>query len=169
MRALRLDEVWLLVSPGNPLKPTAGMAPLAARLASARGIADGRRVIATAIEASLGTRYSADTMEQLALRFPRASFVFIIGADNLLQLPRWRRWRAMTRGTPLAVLPRPGFTRPALHGAAAHVLSPYRRKPGGLWPWAGHAPWCVVPAREHPASASAIRAALAPSNLRAMP
>jgi len=167
LHALRLDEVWLLVSPGNPLKPTAGMAPLVERLASARRIADGRRVIATDIETSLGTRYSADTMKKLALRFPHAQFVFIVGADNLLQLPRWRRWRVMTRGTPLAVLPRPGFTRAALRGAAAHVLAPYRRKPDRLWPWAGHAPWCVVPAREHPASATAIRAALLPPEAKA--
>ncbi|WP_431282978.1 nicotinate-nucleotide adenylyltransferase [Humitalea sp. 24SJ18S-53] len=164
VRALRLDEVWLMVSPGNPLKPKRGMAPLAERLASARRIADGRRVKATAIEAGLGTRFSADTLALLAKRFPRASFVFLVGADNLEQLPRWRRWRAMLRATRLAVLPRPGFTRRALRGAAAAVLAPYRRRPGALWDAAagrGHAPWCVVPAREHPASATAIRVAVA--------
>ena len=88
MRRLRLDQVWLLVSPGNPLKNGNGMAPLAERLASARGIADGRRIVATAIETGLGTRYTADTLAQLCRRFPRARFVWLMGADNLAQLPR---------------------------------------------------------------------------------
>ncbi|MGG5810159.1 nicotinate-nucleotide adenylyltransferase, partial [Falsiroseomonas sp. CW058] len=96
-RALRLDEVWLLVSPGNPLKPRAGMAPLAARLASARAIADGRRIVATDIEAALGTRQTVATLAALRRRFPRARFVFVIGADNLVQLPRWRRWATLAR------------------------------------------------------------------------
>ncbi|MBR0678695.1 nicotinic acid mononucleotide adenylyltransferase, partial [Roseomonas alkaliterrae] len=102
--ALRLDEVWLMVSPGNPLKPTRGMAPLAERLASARAIARGRRIIATDIERALGTRYTADTLRLLRRRFPRARFVLVVGADNLVQLPRWRRWREIARGTALAVL-----------------------------------------------------------------
>ena len=93
LAALGLDQVWLLVSPGNPLKPSRGMAPFAARLASARRIADGRRVVATGIEARLGTRYTADTLAELRRRFPRARFVLLLGADNLEQLPRWRRWR----------------------------------------------------------------------------
>ncbi|WP_240046944.1 nicotinate-nucleotide adenylyltransferase, partial [Paracraurococcus ruber] len=123
LRRLRLDQVWLLVSPGNPLKPRRGMAPFAERLASARAIADGRRVIATGIEASLGTRYTVDSLAKLRRRFPRARFVLLAGADILAQLPRWKRWRALARGTPLAVLPRPGQTRQALRGAAAAALA----------------------------------------------
>jgi nicotinate-nucleotide adenylyltransferase len=198
-RALGLDEVWLLVSPGNPLKPVAGMAPLAERLASARRIADGRRVIATDIERALGTRYTADTLRLLRRRFPRAAFTFVIGADNLVQLPRWKAWRGIARGTALAVLPRPGWTRAALKSRAAQALRRHRRAYGAMraageemavrpagaeyamrpcgagatMPAAGprraagaerfapHAPWCLVPAREHAASATAIRAAKA--------
>ncbi|WP_338144384.1 nicotinate-nucleotide adenylyltransferase [Neoroseomonas marina] len=162
-RALRLDEVWLMVSPGNPLKPVAGMAPLPERLASARRIADGRRLIATDIERDLGTRFTADTLRVLRRRFPRARFVLVIGADNLVQLPRWRRWREMARDTAIAVLPRPGWTRKALAGRAAHVLARHRQAPGALLTesFAPHAPWCLVPAREHAASATAIRAARA--------
>lgn len=161
LRALRLDQVWLMVSPGNPLKPVRGMAPLAERLASARRIADGRRVIATAIERDLGTRYTADTLRALRRRFRRARFVLVIGADNLVQLPRWRRWREIARRVPLAILPRPGWTRQALAGHAAAVLQRHRRAPGALFTerFAPHAPWCLVPAREHAASATAIRAA----------
>lgn len=162
-RALRLDQVWLMVSPGNPLKPARGMAPLADRLASARRIADGRRILATDIERRLGTRFTADTLRLLRRRFPRARFVLIIGADNLAQLPRWRRWREIARGTGIAVLPRPGWTRRALAGQAARVLRRHRRAPGAMAEerFAPHAPWCLVPAREHAASATAIRRGLA--------
>lgn len=150
-----------MVSPRNPLKPARGMAPLAERLASARRIADGRRLVATAIERDLGTRYTADTLRLLRRRFRRARFVLVLGADNLVQLPRWRRWREIARLSPLAVLPRPGWTRRALAGRAAAVLRRHRRAPGALLAerFAPHAPWCLVPAREHAASASAIRAA----------
>jgi nicotinate-nucleotide adenylyltransferase len=160
LRQLGLDQVWLLVSPGNPLKPARGMAPFAQRLASARRIADGRRIVATDLEARLGTRYTADTLALLRRRFPHARFVLLIGADNLTQLPRWRRWREIARETPIAVLPRPGETRRALRGRAARVLARHRRRPGALLAGGGpalHAPWAVVPAREHPASATAIR------------
>lgn len=163
MQALGLDQVWLMVSPGNPLKPRAGMAPLQDRLASARRIADGRRVIATDIERALGTRFTADTLAKLRRRFPRADFVFLIGADNLVQLPHWKSWRRIAHSTPLAVLPRPGWTRRALHGAAASVLRRHRCRPAALLAGpkraTSHARWCFVPAREHAASATAIRAA----------
>jgi len=162
-RALGLDQRWLMVSPGNPLKPRAGMAPAPDRLASARRIADGRRVIATDIEGVLGTRFTADTLVKLRQRFPRAAFVFLIGADNLVQLPRWKSWRRIAHSTPLAVLPRPGWTRRAMHGAAASVLRRHRRPAGALLagPKRATSParWCFVPAREHAASATAIRAA----------
>ncbi|WP_235913663.1 nicotinate-nucleotide adenylyltransferase [Teichococcus coralli] len=170
LRALRLDQVWLLVSPGNPLKPRAGMAPFAERLASARAIADGVRVIATSIEAAIGQRYTARTLRRLTRLFPHARFVWIIGADNLWQLPRWQRWRTMAARTPLAVLPRPGWTRKALHGAAAAQLRRHRRRPGALLPASPpgrHAGWALVPAREHPASATALRAARARAERRA--
>jgi nicotinate-nucleotide adenylyltransferase len=165
LRALRLDQVWLLVSPGNPLKPRRGMAPFADRLASARRIADGRRVIATDIEARLGSRFTVASLALLRQRFPRVRFALLVGADNLSQLPRWRRWRELLRATPLAVLPRPGETRRALSGQAAQVLARHRRHPGALLNddtgagSCGHAGWTLVPAREHPASATAIRRA----------
>ncbi len=160
LRALRLDQVWLLVSPGNPLKARAGMAPFAERLASARRVAEPPRILATGIEAALGERYSAMTLAKLRRRFPQARFVWIIGADNLWQLPRWRRWRELVANTPLAVLPRPGWTRRALRGAAAGRLRHARHTPGALMQRAPDRlpAWTLVPAREHPASATAIRA-----------
>jgi nicotinate-nucleotide adenylyltransferase len=162
-RALQLDEVWLMVSPGNPLKPRAGMAPLAERLASARRVADGRRVRATDIERALGTTFTLDTLRALRRRFPRARFVFVIGADNMVQLPRWAGWARLAAETPIAVLPRPGWTRRALAGQAAKRLARHRRAPGALLAGTepAHAAWAFVPAAENPASASAIRAARA--------
>lgn len=162
LRALRLDQVWLMVSPGNPLKPTRGMAPFAQRLASAAKQADGVRVIASDIEARLGSRYTHRTLALLRRRFRRARFVLILGADNLIQLPRWRRWREVAR-TDLAVLPRPGYSRAALRGQAASVLRHRRRRAAALHAsrWTAGAPWCFVPAAERAISATAIRAASA--------
>src|SRR5271165_2110640 len=100
LRKLRLDQVWLLVSPGNPLKSVDGMAPLAERLAAAARIGDGRRVVATGVEAALGTRYTDDTLRVLLRRFPRVQFVWIMGADILVQFPLWRRWMDIVRHLP---------------------------------------------------------------------
>ncbi len=159
LRALRLDEVWLLVSPGNPLKPVTGMAPFRARLASARKLAEGdARVRATAIEARLGTRLTWKTLALLRQRFRRARFCFIVGADNLAQLPRWQRWRRVVAAMPLAVLPRPGWASRALRGEAAGALRVSRRRPAALLA-SGSGQWAWVPARENPLSATALRAA----------
>jgi nicotinate-nucleotide adenylyltransferase len=92
-QALGLDAVWWLVSPGNPLKPKAGMAPLAARLASARKQARRASIVPTAIERELGTRYTIDTLRKLQQRFPQHRFVWLMGSDNLAQFHRWRSWR----------------------------------------------------------------------------
>src|SRR6185437_1149878 len=112
-KRLRLDQVWLLVSPGNPLKEERGMAPLPQRLATARRISDGRRIVASGIEAVLGTRYTVDTLHLLRQRFPRARFIWIMGADILAQLPKWRRWIDISHQLAFAVLPRPGYNRRA--------------------------------------------------------
>jgi len=158
-KRLRLDEVWLLVSPGNPLKPRFGMAPLPQRLAGARRIADGRRVIATAIEAKLGTSYTADTLRLLLRRFPRARFVWLMGADILLQLPHWRRWRDILCGIAIAVLPRPGYNRAALTGQAAQLLRPHRQRERAASCVPGRAPcWVFLHVAQTAISATAIRA-----------
>jgi nicotinate-nucleotide adenylyltransferase len=161
-RRLGLDQVWLMVSPGNPLKPRDGMAPMAARLGSARRIADGRRIVATAIEARLGTRYTADTLRALRTRFPCAHFVWLMGADNLVQLPRWRRWDAIVTATPFAVLPRPTYTRAALAGAAAHRLAHARRTSSRAAALAAAVPpaWTFLPVAQRAVSASALRAVM---------
>ncbi|MFX6819288.1 nicotinic acid mononucleotide adenylyltransferase, partial [Acinetobacter baumannii] len=86
---------WWLVSPGNVLKPAAGMAPLAARLARAQQAVRRTPILATAIEAEFGTRYTIDTLRRLQRRYPRHRFVWLMGADNLAQFHRWRNWRGI--------------------------------------------------------------------------
>jgi len=160
LRRLRLDQVWLLVSPGNPLKPTGGMAPLADRVAGAARIADGRRLVVSGIEAAFRTRYTVDTMRLLLLRFPGVQFVWIMGADILEQLPRWRQWNDIVRRLAFVVLPRPSYSHRALAGQAAHRLRAGRRpaREAPLLP--GAAPgWVFLPGRQTAASATAIRQA----------
>jgi nicotinate-nucleotide adenylyltransferase len=161
MRHARLDQVWLMVSPGNPLKPAAGMAPFAQRLASAQRLADGRHIIATDIEQRLHLHYTAQTLSALTTRFPRVDFVWIMGADNLIQLPRWGRWRRIAGTMALLVMPRPGLTRAALASHAARALSRHRLPARAALCLPSTAPpaWALLPVKEHSASATALRAA----------
>ena len=118
MQALGLDELWWLVSPGNPLKAQKGMAALPQRFASARKQAKGTRIRVTAIERQLGTRYTAETLAKLVRLYPKRQFIWIMGADNLLQFHHWKRWRDIARTMPIAVIARPGYDG-AAHAALA--------------------------------------------------
>lgn len=120
LRRLGLDAVWWLVSPQNPLKPARGMASLDERLAGARALLDGEAgITATDLEAQMGTRYSLDTLRALQKRYPDTNFVWIIGADNLSQMHRWRGWREIFRTVPIAVFPRAPYSLGALGSRAA--------------------------------------------------
>jgi len=132
MRALGLGEVWWLVSPGNPLKPRAGMAPLAARFASALGQARRAPIQVTAIERDLQTIYTVDTLRRLIRRFPHRRFVWLMGADNLAQFHRWRDWRRIASLMPIAVVARPGYDDAALASPAMAWLGRYRKPPARL-------------------------------------
>jgi nicotinate-nucleotide adenylyltransferase len=166
LRRLRLDQVWLLVSPGNPLKERAGMPALADRLASARRLVEasglnGRFFLATDIERHLHTRYTCDTLRALKTLFPRVRFVWLMGADNLLQFPRWRGWMRIAAATPFAVLPRPTYTRAARAGQAARRLAQARKPAGQAVVLADQAApaWVFLDGRENTLSATAIRQA----------
>ena len=135
LAALGLDEVWWLVSPGNPLKPAAGMAPLPVRLASARAMARRARIRPTAIEADLGTRYTVDTIRALVRRYPRHRFVWLMGADNLAQFDRWRDWRGIARTLPIAVIARPGYDGAAHRARAMGWLGRFVRPASGATRW----------------------------------
>jgi nicotinate-nucleotide adenylyltransferase len=124
--ALGLDEVWWLVSPGNPLKPARDMAPLEARFGSAVETARRAPIRVTAIERELGTRFTVDTLRALRRRFPRRRFVWLMGADNLAQFHRWKDWREIAREMPIAVIARPGYDDAALASPAMAWLRRYR-------------------------------------------
>lgn len=113
-KALGLDELWWLVSPGNPLKdPASDMAPFAARLQSARAIAARAPIRVSDFERRSGTRYTIDTVRKLLRLYPRHRFIWLMGADALRDFHKWRNWRDLTRLLPIAVLPRPGYDRQA--------------------------------------------------------
>ncbi len=120
LQRLDLDEVWWLVSPQNPLKPVKGMAAFGKRLAAAAAFAKGHpRIAVSGVEASLGTSYTADTVAALARRFPHTRFVWLMGGDNLAQLPRWKRWVELMERVPIAIFDRPQTSLRALAGKAA--------------------------------------------------
>ena len=161
IQALGLDEVWWLVSPGNPLKPAAGMASLAARAASARAQARRAPIRVTTIERDLGTRFTVDTLQALARRWPKRRFIWLMGADNLAQLHRWRDWRRLARTMPIAVIARPGYDARAIASPAMAWFSRYRRSAASLHrPGRWSAPTLVLLRFDpDPRSASSLRAA----------
>jgi nicotinate-nucleotide adenylyltransferase len=166
MRALDLDEVWWLVSPGNPLKTGAkDMAPLAVRLKSARAMARRAPIRATDIEARLGTRYTVDTLKKLVRLYPRNQFIWMMGGDNLAQFHRWRDWRGIARTMPIAVIARPGYEHAAHAGSAMGWLRRWQRPAHHSSRWAKNWTKWRLPAlvllrfRPDPTSATAARMA----------
>jgi len=159
--ALGLGELWWLVSPGNPLKPKAGMASLPARLGSAQRAARRSPIRATAIEAELGTRYTIDTLKKLVRRYPNRQFIWIMGADNLVQLPQWRDWRGIARLMPIAVIARPGYNDRAHARRAMGWLRRFVRPVDQKLHWTDWRPPALVFLRFSPdvRSATAIRQA----------
>lgn len=160
LKRLGLDEVWWLVSPQNPLKAANGMASIADRMAGARAItAPHPRLRVTDLERELGTRYTIDTVRALRKHHPRARFVWLMGADNLRQLPRWKGWAALMESIPIAVIDRPGFALAALSGAPAHRYAAARLPSGAARSLADRvAPaWTFLYTRLNPLSATALR------------
>ena len=163
LRRLRLDEVWWLVSPQNPLKPQRGMAGFAERLAGAAAMTRHPRIRVTDLEARLGTRYTADTFAALKRRFPRTRFVWLMGADNLSQIRHWERWRDIFRAVPIAVFARPTYCLAALSDLAARRFASYRVRPEAARQLADRTPpaWAFFPSRLDARSATQIRSRLA--------
>jgi len=126
LRRLRLDRVWWLVTPANPLKSLTGLAALKARVEAARGLDVGPKVVVSDIEAQIESRFTYDTLRWLKRRAPRVHFVWIMGADNLRQFHRWRHWRAIADLVPIVVVDRPGSTLSATSGRAGAALARWR-------------------------------------------
>ena len=166
LKRLDLDEVWWMVSPQNPLKPEAGMAPFANRLAAARRFARShRRIRVSDVENRFpGRHYTADTLESLVRRFPRLRFVWLMGADNLAQIPRWERWAEIFRTVPIAVFDRPSYAQRALAGAAAQRFARCRVPEAKARRLAETEPpaWVFLHTPLDPSSATRIRSGSAP-------
>jgi nicotinate-nucleotide adenylyltransferase len=118
--------VWWLVTPGNPLKDTRGLAPLEKRVAAAETLTHHPRIDVTAIEAVIKTRYTYDTLRWLIARCPGVHFVWIMGADNLRSFHRWQNWRGIASLVPIVVVDRLGPSLYATASPAAHALSRFR-------------------------------------------
>jgi len=159
LRQLALDSVWWLVSPQNPLKPLRGMANFAERMSAAKRFVRHRQILVSDLEAQFGTRFSVDTLRALTRRFPHTDFVWIMGSDNLVQLPRWRSWQRIFTLTPIAVVARPGSTASARKSLAARRFAYAYRKPSRAFPELLPPAWTILEGRRDPASATAIRAA----------
>ena len=123
LRRLKLDRVWWIVTPGNPLKDTRQLPSQADRMAECRRLMHEPVVDITGFEADIGTRYTLDTLRYLKRRCPGVRFVWIMGADNLIQFHRWQGWRDIARLMPIAVVDRPGATLKATASKTAHTLS----------------------------------------------
>ena len=160
LERLRLDEVWWLVSPQNPLKAAAGMAPFEARLEAAGAFVRDRRIRVTGIEGELGTRYTKDTLRALKGRFPGVRFVWIMGADNLAQMCRWKGWPGIFRAVAIAVFARPSYSSRALSGRAARRFRTARVGETRAGRLAGMHPqaWVFLSRPRNPTSATRIRA-----------
>ena len=158
LKRLRLDRVWWLVSPQNPLKPADETTDLEQRLAAARTVADHPRVGVTDLERRIGTRYTVDTVGWLSKRC-RARFVWLIGADNMAQLPRWRRWRHLVRMVPIAVFDREPYSYLALAGRMASAYAGGRLAERRAPVLAESPPpaWVYLRLRRHHASSTALR------------
>jgi nicotinate-nucleotide adenylyltransferase len=160
LKRLGLDQVWWLVTPGNPLKNTSGLAPLQKRIDAARALTQHPRIDVTGVEAVIKTRYTYDTIAWLIARCPGVRFVWIMGADNLRSFHRWQRWRGIANLVPMVVIDRLG---PSLYAAASPA--------GGALSYARIPEYAVstLPDRKPPAWAfvHGLKSPLSSTNLRA--
>ena len=158
MEALGLDEVWWLVSPGNPLKDKAkDMAPYAARLASARGKARRSRIKVSDFEAQVGTRYTVDTLSLLLRRWPKDRFIWLMGEDTVAQFHQWRNWRGLARMVPIAVISRPGYDDDARAARAMGWLRRFVRPASQARNWTEWSAPAIIFLRLPPDRTSATR------------
>jgi nicotinate-nucleotide adenylyltransferase len=161
LECLKLDQVWWIVSPQNPMKAVTGMAPFAVRFREAKKTAIvNQRIVVSDFEAKTSSCYTVETISALKAQFPGISFVWVMGADLLVQLPHWKRWRQLFRTLPIAIFDRPAYSSRALRGRAArHFKSAQisRFRAQSLVDMKAPA-WLFLRTRLNPQSATRIRA-----------
>jgi len=160
LKRLKLDRVWWLVTPGNPLKNTSGLAPLQQRIDAARALTHHPRIDVTGLEAVINTRYTYDTIAWLIARCPGVRFVWIMGADNLRHFHRWQRWRGIANLVPMVVIDRLG---PSLYAAAspASLALAHARLPehdAATLPGRKPPAWAFIHGLKSPLSSTELRA-----------
>ena len=160
LRELGLDEVWWLVSPGNPLKPPEGMAPFEARLASAEAMAKRAPIRVSDFERSAGTRFTLDTVRALKRHYPQHDFIWLLGSDTLPNFHLWRDWRDLARELPIAVIRRPGYDSVARAARAMGWLRGFVRPSSQAKRWTEWSAPAILMLRlpPDPTSATAVRA-----------
>lgn len=159
LNRLRLDAVWWLVSPQNPLKPERGMRPLAERLAGAQALARHPRILVSDLESRLGTQYTVDTLRALTGRLPESRLVWLMGADNMAGFAAWREWRCIAGLVPVAIFDRPGYSLDALTGVLARRFPDRRVPAAAARTLADREPpaWTFISCPRHPESATRLR------------
>lgn len=155
--ALGLDEVWWLVSPGNPLKPKVGMAPFEARLESARAMARRSRIRVSDFERRAGTRYTVDTLSALRRRWSMHRFIWLMGEDTVAQFHQWKDWRRLAKMVPIAVLSRPGYDDDARAARAMGWLRGFVRPSSKVRQWTDWSAPAIIFLRLPPDRTSATR------------
>lgn len=159
LKALGLDRVWWLVSPQNPLKSSRDTLPFATRLSQAKHVARHPRIDIMDIESTLRSNYTVYTLKYLRKRFPNTNFIWIMGADNMVQFPLWRKWRELMQLAPIVIYDRDNHIYKALAGKMAACYKKYRVTASNLHKIATYSPpaWGVMRIKKHPLSSTAIR------------
>jgi nicotinate-nucleotide adenylyltransferase len=163
LNKMKMDGVWWLVSPANPLKNADELAAYKTRLQSARDMASDSRIHVSDIESRLKTRYSIDTLRELARRFPGTRFVWLMGADNLAQFHRWRKWHKLFMRFPIVVFDRAPHSHKATHSKAYLRNRRFLRKNEGLRPYPGMPSLTFVHMKRDPVSSTHLRKKLGKS------
>lgn len=166
LKHIDLDYIWWVVSPQNPLKSSDNMANIRDRLQYAKTVACDPRIRVSDIEVQLDTRFTIDTMQKIKTSFPEKKFVWIMGADNLIQFPKWANWQKLFTTVPIAIFDRAPYSVRALSGKAAQVFSKSRIKKEHARKLADFSPpaWAFFQMPLHSATATKIRASRGPSS-----
>jgi nicotinate-nucleotide adenylyltransferase len=171
MKRLNLHAVWWLVTPGNPLKDTRGLAPIEQRMIAARGLARHPRIKILDLEAQIGTRYTYEMIVYLRAHCPGVLFVWIMGADNLRSFHRWQKWRGIAALVPIAVVDRLGPSLYASASPAANALARVRIPECAAQSLVKRKPpaWVYLHGLKSPLSSTALRAARIGTRVRSEP